>query len=55
MNAYIRALRFVKGGRTMLLGIVDSAADREIAEVRTREVTGVFEVENSLSIPRGQE
>src|SRR5215213_2074468 len=40
----------VKNGRTMLLGIVDSAADRQIAEVRAREVTGVFEVENSLSI-----
>ena len=40
----------VKNGRTMLLGIVDSAADRQIAEVRAREVTGVFEVENGLSI-----
>ena len=40
----------VKNGRTMLLGIVDSAADRQIAEVRAREVTGVFEVVNSLSI-----
>lgn len=38
----------VKNGRTMLLGIVDSAADRQIAEVRAREVAGVFEVENSL-------
>jgi hyperosmotically inducible periplasmic protein len=42
----------VKNGRTMLLGIVDSAADRQIAEVRAREVTGVFEVENSLSVVR---
>src|SRR5215212_6256764 len=40
----------VKNGRTMLLGIVDSAADRQIAEVRAREVTGVFEVENSLTV-----
>jgi hyperosmotically inducible periplasmic protein len=40
----------VTNGRTMLLGIVDSATDRQIAEVRAREVTGVFEVENSLSI-----
>jgi len=40
----------VKNGRTMLLGIVDSTADRQIAEVRAREVTGVFDVENSLSI-----
>jgi hyperosmotically inducible periplasmic protein len=40
----------VKNGRTMLLGIVDSAADCQIAEVRAREVTGVFEVENGLNI-----
>jgi osmotically-inducible protein OsmY len=40
----------VKNGRTMLLGVVDNAADRQIAEVRAREVTGVFEVENSLSV-----
>ena len=38
----------VKGGRTMLLGVVDNATDRQIAEVRAREASGVFEVENSL-------
>jgi len=38
----------VKGGRTMLLGVVDSATDRQVAEVRAREVSGVFEVENDL-------
>ena len=38
----------VKNGRTMLLGAVDNAVDRQIAEVRAREVSGVFEVENSL-------
>jgi hyperosmotically inducible periplasmic protein len=42
----------VKGGRTRLLGGVDSAADRQIAEVRAREVTGVFEVENGLTVTR---
>jgi hypothetical protein len=42
----------VKHGRTMLLGTVDNAADRQIAEVRAREVTGVFNVENSLTIAR---
>jgi hyperosmotically inducible protein len=42
----------VKNGRTMLLGTVDSAADRQVAEVRAREVTGVFEVENGLSVAR---
>ena len=38
----------VKGGRTMLLGVIDNATDRQIAEVRAREVSGVFEVENDL-------
>ena len=42
----------VRNGRTMLLGIVDNATDRQVAEVRAREVTGVFEVENSLTVPR---
>ena len=43
----------VKNGRTMLLGVVDSAADRQIADVRAREVTGVFEVDNGLTVARG--
>lgn len=42
----------VKNGRTMLHGVVDSAADRQIAEVRAREVSGVFEVENGLVAAR---
>jgi hyperosmotically inducible protein len=42
----------VKNGRTMLLGIVDNAADRQLAEVRAREVTGVFGVDNSLTVVR---
>ena len=40
----------VKNGRTMLLGVVDNAADRQLAEVRAREVQGVFGVENSLTV-----
>jgi hyperosmotically inducible periplasmic protein len=40
----------VKNGRTMLLGAVGSAADRQLAEVRAREVTGVFGVENDLVV-----
>jgi hyperosmotically inducible periplasmic protein len=40
----------VKHGRTMLLGVVDNAVDRQIAEVRAREVSGVFEVDNSLIV-----
>jgi hyperosmotically inducible periplasmic protein len=42
----------VKNGRTMLLGVVDNAADRQIADVRAREVSGVFEVENGLVVER---
>jgi osmotically-inducible protein OsmY len=42
----------VKNGRTTLVGVVDNATDRQLAEVRAREVTGVFEVENSLTVAR---
>ena len=42
----------VKNGRTTLLGVVDNAADRQIAEFRAREVTGVFGVENGLMVAR---
>jgi hyperosmotically inducible periplasmic protein len=42
----------VKNGRTILLGVADSAADRQIAEARAREVTGVFDVENDLTVAR---
>ena len=42
----------VKNGRTMLWGVVDSAADRQIAELRAREVDGVFAVENGLTVAR---
>jgi hypothetical protein len=42
----------VKNGRTMLLGVVDSAADRQIAEVRARGVSGVFEVQNDLTVAK---
>ena len=42
----------VKNGRTMLVGVVDNAADRQIAEVRAREVTGVFGIENNLTVAR---
>jgi hypothetical protein len=42
----------VKNGRTMLLGVVDSAVDRPIAEVRAREVGGGVEGENRLVVVR---
>ena len=37
----------------MLLGVVDTTGDRQIAEVRAREVDGVFEVDNGLLLTRG--
>jgi osmotically-inducible protein OsmY len=40
----------VKHGRTTLVGVVDSEGDRMIAEVRAREVAGVFEVKNELEV-----
>ncbi len=40
----------VKNGRTKLIGIVNNSTDRQIAEVRAREVTGVFNVDNELTV-----
>jgi hypothetical protein len=40
----------VKGGRTILLGVVDSDFDKTIAGVRAREVPGTFGVENELVV-----
>ena len=40
----------VKNGRTMLLGEVGNATDRQLAEVRALEVQGVFVVDNSLTV-----
>jgi hyperosmotically inducible periplasmic protein len=42
----------VKNGRMTLYGVVDNSTDRQLAEVRAREVTGVFQVENSLTVAR---
>jgi hyperosmotically inducible periplasmic protein len=42
----------VKNGRTTLLGMVDSNVDRQVAEIRAREVPGVFGVENGLQVSK---
>lgn len=42
----------VKNGRTMLLGVVDSEIDKNLAGVRARDVTGVFGVENDLVVDK---
>jgi osmotically-inducible protein OsmY len=40
----------VRNGRTTLFGYVDTAADRQLAEFRAREVGGVFAVDNELVV-----
>lgn len=40
----------VRHGQTTLYGVVDSEADKQIAEVRAREVFGVFGVENEIVV-----
>jgi osmotically-inducible protein OsmY len=42
----------VNRGRTTLMGVVDSASDRQLAEFRAREVSGVFAVANELVVSR---
>ena len=40
----------IENGNVKLYGVVDSAMDKQIAEMRAREVAGVFSVENHLLI-----
>ena len=40
----------VNRGRTTLMGVVDSASDKQMAEFRAREVSGVFAVDNELVV-----
>ncbi len=40
----------VKGGRTTLMGVVDNEMDKRMAEIRAREVSGTFSVENELVV-----
>ena len=40
----------VRNGRITLMGVVDSEVDRRMAEIRAREIPGVFSVENELTI-----
>jgi len=42
----------VRNGHTTLFGVVDNKGDRQIAEVRAREVSGVFSVENEIEVAR---
>jgi hyperosmotically inducible protein len=40
----------VSNGRTTLLGVVDNDADKTVAGMRAREISGVFAVENELVV-----
>ena len=40
----------VKHGRTTLVGAVDNEADKILAGVRARDISGVFEVKNELEV-----
>jgi hyperosmotically inducible protein len=42
----------VRNGHTTLFGVVDNDADKVIAEMRAREVGGVFSVENELVVAK---
>jgi hyperosmotically inducible periplasmic protein len=42
----------VNHGRTTLLGVVDNEADKTVAGLRAREISGVFAVENELVISK---
>lgn len=42
----------VRNGHTTLVGVVDNQGDRQIAEVRAREVSGVFSVENEIEVAK---
>ena len=42
----------VKNGRIVLLGVVNNDADKTIAGVRARQVTGVFGVDNALAVSK---
>jgi hyperosmotically inducible protein len=42
----------VKNGNVTLEGVVDNEADKNIAALKTREVGGVFDVKNNLTVAR---
>lgn len=42
----------VKQGRVTLEGAVDSEADKTVAGLKAREINGVFDVKNNLSVAR---
>jgi osmotically-inducible protein OsmY len=41
----------VSNGHVVLVGVVDTAADKNLAELRSKSVANVFSVENDLQVP----
>jgi hyperosmotically inducible periplasmic protein len=44
----------VKNGRVALEGVVDNESDKSVAGLKAREVNGVFEVKNNLTVARSR-
>jgi len=44
----------VKGGKIMLLGVVDNESDKTVAGLRAREVPGAFGVDNQLVVEKSE-
>ena len=44
----------VDRGHVALYGVVNSPVDKQVAEMRAREVSGVFSVENHLVVAGGE-
>jgi hyperosmotically inducible protein len=44
----------VKGGHVTLVGVVDNEADKNVADIRAKGVSGVFSVTNQLQVAGGE-
>ena len=40
----------VKNGHVTLVGVVDNASDKNLAEIKAKGVSGVFSVDNQLQV-----
>ena len=43
-----------KGGHVTLVGVVDNEADKNLAEIKAKGVSGVFSVDNQLQVASGK-
>jgi hyperosmotically inducible protein len=44
----------VKNGRVVLEGVVDNESDKSVAGLKAREINGVFDVKNNLTVVRSR-